>query len=149
MDIACGSGYGSSLIASLLKKGQVIGADIFNETIECYNAQYRSNNLQFICQNALTLNNNLINKFDLIISFETIEHFIETDVFLKNINLYLKPGGIFIISTPNNFRKINLPKNKYHKYEFDLLEMHNRIENIFDNSKIECFGQIKTNIYRG
>lgn len=84
MDIACGSGYGSSLIASLLKKGQVIGADISNETIEYCNTQYRSNNLQFICQNALTLNNNLINKFDLIISLETIEHFTETDVFLKN-----------------------------------------------------------------
>lgn len=26
--------------------------------------------------------------------------------------------------------------------------MHNRIENIFDNSKIECFGQVKTDIDR-
>jgi len=41
------------------------------------------------------------NFFDLVIAGEIIEHIFDTDYFLEEIRRVLKPGGKFIISTPN------------------------------------------------
>lgn len=40
-------------------------------------------------------------RYDAIISFEVIEHVYDMDVFLKKIKKYLKPGGIYILTTPS------------------------------------------------
>lgn len=39
--------------------------------------------------------------FDLAVSLEVIEHLIDHELFLKEVYRILKPGGYFIISTPN------------------------------------------------
>jgi|GEM_PF-2917272 2-polyprenyl-3-methyl-5-hydroxy-6-metoxy-1,4-benzoquinol methylase len=41
------------------------------------------------------------NHYDLAISLEVIEHIVDAEEFLKEINRILKPGGKLIISTPN------------------------------------------------
>lgn len=44
------------------------------------------------------------NSFDVITCFEVIEHIPDVNKFLKEINTYLKPNGVLILSTPNNDR---------------------------------------------
>lgn len=39
--------------------------------------------------------------FDLIFAGEVIEHVVDTDLFLKEVNRVLKPGGILLLTTPN------------------------------------------------
>jgi 2-polyprenyl-3-methyl-5-hydroxy-6-metoxy-1,4-benzoquinol methylase len=39
--------------------------------------------------------------FDLVIAGEIIEHLYDTDFFLKEVRRVLKPGGYFLLSTPN------------------------------------------------
>lgn len=98
-DFACGTGYGSAILAS--KAREVVGLDIDSRVISKIKERYKdTSNLKFIESDLLDLN--FENEFDIIVSFETIEHLKEEDI-LKLLGLYnkaLKPSGKLIISTP-------------------------------------------------
>lgn len=100
-DMACGSGYGSMMLLESCKN--VCGVDIDPLTInEIQNRYQKENKVSFIQKNLLDIN--FINIFDTIVSFETIEHFLEDDIKKLIFNFYtaLKPNGQIILSTPYN-----------------------------------------------
>jgi len=146
LDIACGSGYGSYLISNIADS--VVGIDIDKNTIQFCSDKYKNNNLEFRDSDALFLNDDLIGKLDVVVSFETIEHILNYDLFLLNIYNYLDKGGVLILSTPNNFKNIYPPENKFHSQEFnvqDLISALNR--NGFNDIKVygQNFTDIKNN----
>ena len=59
---------------------------------------------------------NFENKFDVIVSFETVEHFDESDMgkLMSNFHKALKDGGLLIFSTPYNQEK-SQASMKWHK----------------------------------
>jgi len=98
-DFACGTGYGTVMLKS--KSEHVIGADINEKVINKIKRRYKDHpNLEFIALNLLDLP--FENRFDSIVSFETIEHLYENDIpkVLAKFNRALKPKGIIIFSTP-------------------------------------------------
>ena len=97
LDVACGVGYGTSAIAQ--KARSVVGVDINQASINFANKIFANEKLSFECKSALDLNYE--NEFDKIISFETIEHLTEDDLFIKNLYKALKPGATLICSVPN------------------------------------------------
>lgn len=120
LDIASGEGYGSSFLAQKAK--QVFGVDISAETVSWAKNAYPFKNLTFIegsCSNIPVPGQYV---FDVIVSFETIEHICaeEQSLFLKEIMRLLKPDGLLIISTPNKFLYSDRDnfKNEYHIKEF-------------------------------
>lgn len=42
-----------------------------------------------------------LNQYDLIVSFQVIEHLYNPGSMLDNVKAHLKPGGIFLVTTPN------------------------------------------------
>ena len=98
-DFACGTGYGSLLISD--KANKVIGADLDSKVINVIKERYKEkSNIVFLNENLLDLKHK--NLFDTIISFETIEHFVEEDI-KKLLNIFasaLKENGQLIFSTP-------------------------------------------------
>lgn len=100
-DMACGSGYGSLMLRKNCK--EVCGFDIDKITIEEINQRYSAEtNVTFIERNLLNINDE--NKFDKIVSFETIEHFTPDDIklLIPIIHKALKADGKLIFSTPYN-----------------------------------------------
>jgi 2-polyprenyl-3-methyl-5-hydroxy-6-metoxy-1,4-benzoquinol methylase len=98
-DYACGTGYGSVLLAQ--RAAQVVGGDANAELISVIRGRYASNaNVAFEVVDLLDLDKR--EHFDAIVSFETIEHFSEPDVarVLQNLARALKPGGLLVLSTP-------------------------------------------------
>jgi cyclopropane fatty-acyl-phospholipid synthase-like methyltransferase len=98
-DFACGTGYGSVMLSKKAKK--VIGADINGEVIAAIQKRYRNvKNVQFITADLLNLSFN--SEFDNVISFETVEHFTEENIFklFQVFSKCLNPKGKLIISTP-------------------------------------------------
>ena len=98
-DMACGTGYGSVLISEKAK--EVVAVDIDKKLIDKIKKRYKHvNNTKFICMNLLDLKYN--NYFDKIISFETIEHFEESQILnvLSNFHNSMKQGGMLIFSVP-------------------------------------------------
>lgn len=103
LDFACGSGFGSTMVAKAAKKEieEVVGIDLDEESIMYAKGAYYHPLVTFRQENAVdpTLPEKL-GLFDLIMSFETIEHVKEEQQFLDNIFHMLKPGGKLVISTP-------------------------------------------------
>ncbi|MFZ4499969.1 MAG: class I SAM-dependent methyltransferase [Minisyncoccia bacterium] len=98
-DFACGTGYGSVILAQKAKS--VVGADIDKRVIANITQKYHTiKNLSFKEADLLKLN--FKEEFDCIVSFETIEHFVEDDIntVLTIFNTSLKKGGRLILSTP-------------------------------------------------
>ena len=120
LDIACGSGYGSAMLAEGAAKS-VTGVDISPEAVAFAKGRFGGlPNLTYLNEDACAFRKG---EFDLITSFETIEHLNQRDTFLANLYSMLVPGGILLISTPNKAiksptRPSNSPKNKFHVYEY-------------------------------
>ena len=98
-DFACGTGYGSIMLSQKAQK--VLGADIDKIVIDKIRVRYNDNkNVEFINYNLLNID--IKNYFNCIVSFETIEHFYESDILkvLLIFNKALITGGILIFSTP-------------------------------------------------
>jgi 2-polyprenyl-3-methyl-5-hydroxy-6-metoxy-1,4-benzoquinol methylase len=112
-DMACGSGYGSMMLSN--NCSEVHGVDIDSRTITEINKRYENENkVTFHNQNLLDIE--FENKFDVIVSFETVEHFEESDMdkLMSNFHKALKDGGTLIFSTPYNQVK-SQASMKWHK----------------------------------
>lgn len=98
LDIACGEGYGSNLIAQ--KALSVIGVDNAPKVIRHAAAKYRRENLKFLTGDCLKIPLPP-QSVDVVVSFETIEHISRHERFISEIKRVLRPGGILIISSPD------------------------------------------------
>ena len=91
LDIACGEGYGSEMLARAAAR--VIGVDISPEAIDHATRSYGSRNgLQFLQGSAaaLPLDDASI---DVIVSFETIEHHAQHEEMMAEFSRVLRPTG--------------------------------------------------------
>lgn len=99
LDIACGEGYGSALLADTA--GSVTGVDISDEAVSHAKQRYASRaNLQFL-QGSATSVPLESGSVDVVVSFETIEHLAEQEEMMRELRRVLTPSGILVISSPN------------------------------------------------
>lgn len=97
LDIACGSGYGSQML-SLAGASMVVGVDISLESVEYARKHYQENNIEFVCSDAQQFE--CREPFDVVVSFETIEHVPHPDKFLNRLCSLLVPEGDLLLSVP-------------------------------------------------
>jgi len=99
LDVACGEGYGSALLAA--RATRVIGADIAPSAVEHARARYAAvANLEFRQADCASLPF-ADASFDAVVSFETIEHITAQEPFLDEVRRVLRPDGLLILSCPN------------------------------------------------
>ena len=134
LDVACGTGYGTVYLSP--KCDHAVGVDISKKALNIATSRNsRSENVSFILADATELPFS-DNKFDTVISFETIEHIKDYQKFLMEIKRVLKPNGIFVCSTPN----VKYTQHPiYHIKEFYPDEFFRVIQKFF--SEVECYGQ--------
>ncbi|MBU9301182.1 glycosyltransferase [Burkholderia multivorans] len=119
LDIACGEGYGSSLLAKSARS--VVGVDIDPKTVAHASQRYAGEgNLRFVAGSASSIP--LVDSsIDVVVSFETIEHLAEQHEMLTEIRRVLKPNGMVVISSPN--KKVYSDDRDYHN-EFHVKELY-------------------------
>ena len=103
LDIACGTGYGCHMVAKDRKREvhEIIGVDVDQETILYANREYNHQKVTYIQGDALDPElPEKLGLFDTILSFETIEHVQDDQLFMDNLYRILKPGGRLILSSP-------------------------------------------------
>jgi ubiquinone/menaquinone biosynthesis C-methylase UbiE len=132
LDIACGEGYGSNLMASYAK--QVIGVDISTETISEAKSRYNKINLTYKEGEVdkIPLPDHYV---DVIICFETIEHHLKHKEMLAEFIRVLKPDGMLIMSTPDKSITDTWKNhfNKYHVKELYTPEFKALVQEYFMN----------------
>lgn len=74
--------------------------------------------------------------FDCVISFQVIEHIRDDRRFVAEVARVLKPGGHFIVSTPN--RTMSLTRNPWHVREYTLGEFSSLLSERF--SEVDAMG---------
>lgn len=134
LDIACGDGYGTALLAELAYK--VEGVDLDAKTIEYASKKYLRQNINFIIGDILNIPFE-DNFFDLIVCFETFEHVDDHDRLLNEVKRVLKDDGILIMSTPEKsvYSDARNYSNKFHKKELYLNEYKDLLKNHFNHNQ--------------
>lgn len=148
LDIACGEGYGTNILASQAKI--VYGVDISEESIENAQNVYADEKVKFLLGDVanIPLPDHSI---DIAVSFETIEHHDMHSEMMAEIKRVLKHDGILIISTPDKgyYEKYFQGfKNEFHikelyKYEFKVL-LQTYFKNLVFFTQNNVFGSVIT-----
>ena len=147
LDAACGVGYGSFLLSSI-PNSKIIAIDRSHVALEIARSTYSKDNVQYLEDDCHTLgNSNSFGPFDVIVSFETLEHLPKPDKFLKQCYTNLQKGGKLIISTPNQIvsSKENLQKWEFHEKEYTPHDFVSILQKAGFLS-IQLFGQELTSI---
>ena len=100
-DIACGLGYGSRILKDGGAK-TVIGIDLCVEAIHYARSNHSSNRVTFVVSDATKIPMT-DSSVDVVTSFETIEHVRGTSDLLTEFARVLKPQGVLIVSSPNDW----------------------------------------------
>ncbi|HLC05306.1 MAG TPA: glycosyltransferase [Anaerolineales bacterium] len=141
LDVACGEGYGSHLLAQVAR--EVVGIDLSEEAIAHASSRYHRPNLRFSVGSTDDLRLAADKPFDLVVSFETIEHISEEGQrrFLAEVRRVMSAGGLLIVSTPNKLTYSDLPKysNPFHLKEFYADEFRSVLEEHFE--RVTLLGQ--------
>lgn len=140
LDLGSGTGYGTSVLG--LVDANILGIDINAEAVDFSNKHYGTKNIKF--RKGDILNSLPKNEYNLVTSFEVLEHLKNPEKFLKNINSALVKNGVFIMSTPNS--DVISPDggvgSPYHTKEFNYAELNKMLKKNFKHVKI--FGQFKS-----
>jgi SAM-dependent methyltransferase len=119
LDVACGEGYGSALLASAA--ATVIGVDVAPEVVAHAAQRYRDrSNLRFEAGSAsrLPLEDASV---DAVVSFETIEHLPREDQprMIAEIARVLVDDGLLVLSAPNpvEYSQKRDYRNPFHLHE--------------------------------
>jgi SAM-dependent methyltransferase len=118
LDVASGIGYGTDF---LQKQGaRASGLEIDDAAVHYSRARYPG--ARYVCGTAEMMPATWNEAFDVVVSFETIEHLPQAAAFLDEVRRCLKPGGLFMCSTPNKSLYGLSSTNKFHFKEYYLEE---------------------------
>ena len=139
LDLGCNSGYGTNIISKVCK--HVTGVDVSPSAIAAATERYESRNTKF----AIVDGHKLpfpSQAFDLVTSFQVIEHLADYEVYFSEIKRVLQPDGILLITTPNASIRVHpgqKPWNPFHVREFTSNELGELASRYFPFTRV--FGQ--------
>jgi SAM-dependent methyltransferase len=116
LDAGCGEGYGAALVAEVAAR--VVGVDR-PDAIRVASARHRSSRLEFRAHDLERLD--ALGRFDLVLSFQVIEHVPDPVGFLRGLAARMATGGGLVVTTPN--RLMSVSENPYHLREWTAPEL--------------------------
>lgn len=133
LDIACGVGYGTALLAEDSRITSALGVDISPTAVQYGAQQYGNERVLYLCSDALEFRTGRI--FDNIISLETIEHVDDPRALFAHLVSLLAPGGRLIASVPVT---PSVDANPHHKSNFS----KKRFLTMGDEHSLKCLNSL-------
>lgn len=133
LDVACGSGYGSAMLAETLPGATVLGVDYDPAAVRYGDQHYASERVHFkqgdIHRWGETIGDEM---FDCVVSFDTLEHSRHREIFLENLVNHLTPDGRLLLSTPSG-HDANLlkPRWLHHAIEYSSASLYDFLHRYF------------------
>jgi SAM-dependent methyltransferase len=136
LDMACGEGYGSDVLARTA--AGVVGVDANPEAHEHARLRYRRENLRFVRDLVETFSEHA----DAIVFLQTIEHLADPHGALEHFRSLLDGGGVLYLSTPNVLtlapRGSARSGNPWHVHEYRIEEFEQLCRTSF--AQVEMHG---------
>ena len=150
LDIACGCGYGTALMAESHPDKQFVGVDVDLVAVKYAREHYQADNLRYECGNGMdfTLKMKDSDKhqtFDTIISLETIEHVDKPQKMVTHLLTQLSDKGIMIASVPTT---PTVDGNPHHLHDFTVASFY-RLFSTSNYQAGETFEQIQYWEFKG
>lgn len=122
LDVGCGDGKITAVLAQAVPQGSVVGVDISPDMIDFASKTSSTySNLKFLVGDARKLS--FENQFDVAVSFTALHYVKEQLQALQYIQKSLKPGGIALVVIPhqscshvNNYAEPLIKMEKWNKY---------------------------------
>jgi SAM-dependent methyltransferase len=130
LDLGCGTGYGSTELAAVASS--LVALDRIAPTREllCRSLRYVRADLHHIPLADAS--------FDLIVSFQVIEHLEDPGPYLDAIAALMAPGASALLTTPNLLQSDR--QNPFHVHEYEPVELRERLERHFRRVEIKGVG---------
>lgn len=134
LDCACGSGYGTELLAGLVPRSLILGVDNSQDAIGYAQTRHRYEGCCYLLLDTTKLPMPL-DSLDAVVTLETIEH-LPPDVcrgFLARVAGWVKPGGVVVASSPMLRHKDGQPyvTSPYHINELPRRELLAMLVEVF------------------
>jgi len=134
-DIGCGTGYGCKILADK-EALHVVGTDISKESIGYAISNFSHKKILYAVSRVecLPLPDA---EFDVVISFEVIEHLENYKEHLSEMKRILKDDGLLIISTPNVVKRADhsdSEKGDFHVHEFCFHDFKKLLSKFFESA---------------
>ncbi len=140
LDIACGSGLGADILLGAGARG-VVGVDTSAAALA--RTRERLPAEVSLCRADGTRLPFRDGSLGVVMSFETLEHLEEPDLFLDDLRRVLNRDGVLILSTPNALYTKPVdgkPRNPFHVREFSPTELERMLRARF--RQVELLGQV-------
>jgi SAM-dependent methyltransferase len=136
LDAACGLGYGTAHLGE--GAASALGVDADRDAIAIAERRYASESVSFEVMDvtALALADSC---FDVVCSFETVEHVEEPERAIAEAARVLAGGGSYLVSTPNVAATNHRPANPFHRVELSAGDFHALLREYF--ARVELLGQ--------
>jgi SAM-dependent methyltransferase len=139
LDMACGEGYGSAVLARTA--ASVVGLDANPEAYEHARLRYGGGgNISFA--RGLVETYGEPGEFDAVVFLQTIEHVSDPVAVLEHFRRLLAPGGVAYVSTPNVLKLAppgaSKSDNPWHLKEYRAEEFRALCESVFE--RVELLG---------
>jgi SAM-dependent methyltransferase len=128
LDLGCGTGYGTHELAEALPR-------TFAVDRIAPDAGARHPRARFIRADAARLPLRS-DTFDLVVSFQVIEHLEDPAAYLESMTRLLRPEGAALITTPNVLQSDG--ENPFHVHEYEAAELSDLLRGHFD--RVEMLG---------
>lgn len=133
LDLATGSGYGARELAARLPSTRVVGVDYDAGAIEQARAAWSLPNLEFRRGDATRWAETIgPDTFDVIVSFDMIEHVVHREIMMEELVRHLRPEGALLLSTPCGWNEPVLkPDWIHHRIEYSAASLYDFLRRYF------------------
>jgi ubiquinone/menaquinone biosynthesis C-methylase UbiE len=138
LDVGCGEGYGSAIVGAT--GAEYRGVDVSVDSVAHARDRYDGPGVGFDAYDGGMLPYG-DSAFDLVTSFQVIEHVEDVDGYLRELSRVARPGGRILLTTPNRTTRLadgERPWNRYHLREYDAAGLGEALRRVF--AEVEVFG---------
>lgn len=136
LDVGCNTGYGTVRFLPVARR--VVGVDVSPAAIEAARMRAPGGQPEFILTSGFALPFP-DHSFDLVSSFQVLEHVPDPLGYLREIARVTRPGGEVILATPNAAIRLDpgmTPWNRFHVHEYLAAELHELLVQVFPQTRV-------------